>query len=149
MPEPAGPSTQAGPEARAPAGGAGPLRMQQQAAPHEPPVIELLERADLAMSRAGLADDFIRRDADRRPGRLSGGQCQRVLIAQAIVNEPRVLLMDEPTASLDPIRRAELTAIVKGLVSRDRTLLISTHDEEFARDTCTRVVRVRDGGVSS
>jgi len=61
--------------------------------------------------------------------------------------DPPVLLMDEPTASLDPIRRAELTTIVRGLVSRDRTLVISTHDEEFARATCTRVVRIRDGRV--
>lgn len=83
------------------------------------------------------------------PRELSGGEAQRVAIARALAVDPPVLLMDEPTASLDPIRRAELTAIVKGLVSRDRTIVISTHDEEFARETCTRVVRVADGRVTS
>jgi ABC-type polar amino acid transport system ATPase subunit len=81
------------------------------------------------------------------PRELSGGEAQRVAIARALAVDPPVLLMDEPTASLDPIRRAELTTIVRGLVSRDRTLVISTHDEEFARATCTRVVRIRDGRV--
>jgi ABC-type polar amino acid transport system ATPase subunit len=82
------------------------------------------------------------------PRELSGGEAQRVAIARALAVDPPVLLMDEPTASLDPIRRAELTAIVKGLVSRDRTIVISTHDEDFARDTCTRVIRVADGRVA-
>ena len=82
------------------------------------------------------------------PRELSGGEAQRVAIARALAVDPPVLLMDEPTASLDPIRRAELTAIVKGLVSRDRTIVISTHDEEFARDTCTRVLRIAEGRVT-
>jgi ABC-type polar amino acid transport system ATPase subunit len=85
--------------------------------------------------------------AQAYPRELSGGEAQRVAIARALAVDPPVLLMDEPTASLDPIRRAELSAIVRGLVSRDRTIIVSTHDEEFARDTCTRVVRVSDGRV--
>ena len=55
--------------------------------------------------------------------------------------------MDEPTASLDPIRRAELTTIVKQLVGRNRTILIATHDEEFARATATRVIRLSEGRI--
>jgi ABC-type polar amino acid transport system ATPase subunit len=85
--------------------------------------------------------------ANAFPRELSGGEAQRVAIARALAVDPPVLLMDEPTASLDPIRRAELTTIVGGLVSRDRTLVIATHDEDFARATCTRVVRVSDGRV--
>jgi ABC-type polar amino acid transport system ATPase subunit len=81
------------------------------------------------------------------PRELSGGEAQRVAIARALAVDPPVLLMDEPTASLDPGRRTELTLLVRQLVSRDRTLLIATHDEEFARATATRVVRVEGGRV--
>jgi ABC-type polar amino acid transport system ATPase subunit len=81
------------------------------------------------------------------PRELSGGEAQRVAIARALAVDPPVLLMDEPTASLDPVRRAELATIVRGLVSRERTLIIATHDEEFARETCTRIVRISDGRV--
>ncbi len=85
-------------------------------------------RADAAMVRAGLTEDFIRREADRRPGKLSGGQCQRVLIAQAIVNQPRVLLLDEPTASLDPPTRREVQATVRRLADDHCAVCLVTHD---------------------
>jgi ABC-type polar amino acid transport system ATPase subunit len=81
------------------------------------------------------------------PRELSGGEAQRVAIARALAVDPPVLLMDEPTASLDSTRRAELTSLLKQLVSRNRTLIVATHDEDFARATATRVVRVADGIV--
>jgi oligopeptide/dipeptide ABC transporter ATP-binding protein len=80
------------------------------------------------MQRAGLAEEFVAREADRRPGRLSGGQCQRVLIAQAIVNDPRVLLLDEPTASLDPLTRREVRSTMRSLASDSRAVCLVTHD---------------------
>lgn len=86
------------------------------------------ERVTAALSRAGLSDEFIHSDARRRPGKLSGGQCQRVLIAQAIVNEPRVLLLDEPTASLDPPTRRDIQATLRRLTDDHRALCIVTHD---------------------
>ena len=82
------------------------------------------------------------------PRHLSGGEAQRVAIARALAVDPPVLLMDEPTASLDPERRAELGALLQGLCGQGRTLVISTHDEDFAHDWATRVVRLRDGQVS-
>jgi polar amino acid transport system ATP-binding protein len=81
------------------------------------------------------------------PRELSGGEAQRVAIARALALDPPVLLMDEPTSSLDPERRAELSALLRQLVSRDRTLLIATHDDDFARTIATRVLRVSDGVV--
>jgi ABC-type polar amino acid transport system ATPase subunit len=81
------------------------------------------------------------------PHELSGGEAQRVAIARALVLDPPVLLMDEPTASLDPERRADLSALLRQLVSRDRTLLVATHDENFARTIATRVLRISDGVV--
>jgi polar amino acid transport system ATP-binding protein len=81
------------------------------------------------------------------PRELSGGEAQRVAIARALATDPPVLLMDEPTASLDPARRAELTTLLHSLVSRQRTLVITTHDKEFAHATATRVLSLRDGRV--
>jgi ABC-type polar amino acid transport system ATPase subunit len=81
------------------------------------------------------------------PRELSGGEAQRVAIARALATDPPLLLMDEPTASLDPERRAELGGIVRDLVTRGRTLVVATHDEDFAESAATRVVRVRSGKV--
>ncbi|MGH9143735.1 MAG: amino acid ABC transporter ATP-binding protein [Vicinamibacterales bacterium] len=81
------------------------------------------------------------------PRQLSGGEAQRVAIARALAVDPPLLLMDEPTASLDPERRAELGALLQGLQHQQRTLIISTHDEDFARDFATRVLRLRDGRI--
>ena len=79
------------------------------------------------------------------PRQLSGGEAQRVAIARALAVDPPVLLMDEPTASLDPERRVELGVLLKGLLRQNRTLIVSTHDEDFARECATRILRVRDG----
>ena len=81
------------------------------------------------------------------PRHLSGGEAQRVAIARALAVDPPLLLMDEPTASLDPERRAELGALLQGLQRQRRTLIVSTHDEDFAHDFATRIVRLRDGLV--
>jgi ABC-type polar amino acid transport system ATPase subunit len=81
------------------------------------------------------------------PRQLSGGEAQRVAIARALAVDPPVLLMDEPTASLDPERRAELGELLSGLRRQGRTLVAATHDEDFARDWATRIVRLRDGRV--
>src|SRR6185312_3787926 len=79
--------------------------------------------------------------AEAMPRELSGGEAQRAAIARALAVNPPVLLMDEPTASLDPPRRAELGALLRGLLDHRRTLVIATHDEEFAREFATRVLR--------
>ena len=81
------------------------------------------------------------------PRQLSGGEAQRVAIARALAVDPPLLLMDEPTASLDPERRLELGLLLQGLQRQQRTLIISTHDEDFARDFATRVLRLRDGRI--
>jgi ABC-type polar amino acid transport system ATPase subunit len=83
--------------------------------------------------------------ADSMPHELSGGEAQRVAIARALAVEPPVLLMDEPTASLDPARRGELAATLRELAAQGRTVIVATHDAEFARACAHRVVVV-DGG---
>lgn len=81
------------------------------------------------------------------PRELSGGEAQRVAIARALATDPPVLLMDEPTASLDPARRDELATIVRDLVTRGRTIVAATHDEEFAERGATRIIRMESGRI--
>jgi len=86
--------------------------------------------------------------ADAVPRELSGGEAQRVAIARALAVGPPLLLMDEPTASLDPARRGELAATLRQLASEGRTLVVATHDEEFARVCAHRVLIMDEGRVA-
>jgi ABC-type polar amino acid transport system ATPase subunit len=81
------------------------------------------------------------------PRELSGGEAQRAAIARALAVDPPLLMMDEPTASLDPARRNELGDLLAGLTRQGRTILLSTHDEEFTRRWVNVVLRVSDGRV--
>jgi polar amino acid transport system ATP-binding protein len=82
------------------------------------------------------------------PRELSGGEAQRVAIARALAVDPPLLMMDEPTASLDPSRRNELGELLTRLSGQNRTILLSTHDDEFARRWATTILRVEDGRVA-
>jgi len=103
---------------------------------------------DAAARRARelLAAFGVEHRADALPRELSGGEAQRVAIARALAVDPPLLLMDEPTASLDPARREELGDLLRRLLAQGRTLVVATHDEEFARAYASRIVRM-DGGI--
>ena len=90
--------------------------------------VQLLETLDVAPR------------ADAWPRQLSGGEAQRVAIARALAPDPHLLLMDEPTAALDPARRTTLGATLRRLCAQGRGLLVATHDGEFARAHADRVV---------
>jgi ABC-type polar amino acid transport system ATPase subunit len=77
------------------------------------------------------------------PHELSGGEAQRVAIARALAMDPPLLLMDEPTASLDPARRGDLALTLRALAAEGRTMVMATHDEEFVRACVQRVVTIK------
>jgi len=97
--------------------------------------LELLDSLGVAHRKSAL------------PRELSGGEAQRVAIARAMAMEPPLLLMDEPTASLDPARRGELGQTLVELTRGGRTLIVTTHDDDFARDFATRAVILSEGEV--
>jgi ABC-type polar amino acid transport system ATPase subunit len=81
------------------------------------------------------------------PRELSGGEAQRVAIARALAVDPPLLLLDEPTASLDPARRNDLGEALRQLAASGRTLLLTSHDDDFVRDFASRVVILANGRV--
>ena len=94
-----------------------------------------------------LAAFGVEHRANAWPRELSGGEAQRVAIARALAVDPPVLLMDEPTASLDSARRGELGELLRQLSAEGRTRVIATHDEEFARHYATRRLRMENSVV--
>ncbi|MDO5328872.1 MAG: amino acid ABC transporter ATP-binding protein [Coriobacteriia bacterium] len=92
------------------------------------------------LDAVGLADR-----ADHYPHQLSGGQQQRVAIARAVAMDPHVMLFDEPTSALDPELVRDVLSVMKGLADRGMTMLVVTHELDFARDVADRVVFM-DGG---
>ncbi len=85
---------------------------------------------------------------DHKPAELSGGQRQRVAIARALVNEPEILLADEPTGNLDSKTGREIMQIFNKLHSERRTILMVTHDQGLAQN-CDRIIRLKDGRIEN
>ena len=104
--------------------------------------MEAMKLAEQLLDRVGLIG---KRDAF--PGRLFGGQKQRVGIARALAMEPEVLLFDEPTSALDPETVGEVIAVMRDLSAEGRTMLVVTHEMQFARETADEIVFLDRGRV--
>jgi ABC-type polar amino acid transport system ATPase subunit len=105
-------------------------------------------RRDAELRARALLDDLgVGHREHALPRELSGGEAQRVAIARALAVDPPLLLLDEPTASLDPARRNDLGDALRQLAAAGRTLLLTSHDDDFVRDFATRVVILANGRV--
>ena len=103
---------------------------------------EAHEKAVQIMERVGLGDKI-----DEYPSKLSGGQQQRVAIARALAMEPRIMLFDEPTSSLDPELVGEVLAVMKQLAKAGMTMLVVSHEMGFAREVANKVVFMYEGSM--
>lgn len=102
---------------------------------------ERTKRAKEALDRVGLCGQY-----NKHPNQLSGGQCQRVAIARALVNEPEILLADEPTGALDTATSVQIMDLIKE-IARERLVIMVTHNPELAEKYSTRIIRLLDGEV--
>ena len=104
---------------------------------------ERRRRATEALEKVGLGDQL-----HKKPNQLSGGQMQRVAIARALVNDPEILLADEPTGALDSETSVQVMDILRQ-IAQDRLVIMVTHNPELAEDYATRIVRLVDGNIVS
>lgn len=107
------------------------------------PKSERKKRVKAALKQVGLADQ-----ANKRPNQMSGGQMQRVAIARALVNDPEILLADEPTGALDSKTSEQVMNILKD-ISKDRLIIMVTHNAELAHTYSSRIIEFKDGEVIS
>lgn len=102
---------------------------------------ERIERAKEALDKVGLSDQY-----HKKPNQLSGGQCQRVAIARALVNNPEILLADEPTGALDTKTSEQIMGLIKE-ISKDRLVIMVTHNPDIASRYSSRIINLLDGEV--
>lgn len=104
---------------------------------------ERRRRAKEALEKVGLGDQL-----NKKPNQMSGGQMQRVAIARALVNDPEILLADEPTGALDSETSIQIMELVKE-IAKERLVIMVTHNPDLANDYATRIVRLVDGEIKS
>jgi len=102
---------------------------------------ERIKKAKNALDRVGLSDQYY-----KHPNQLSGGQCQRVAIARALVNEPEILLADEPTGALDTKTSVQIMDLLKE-IAKERLVIMVTHNPELAQEYSNRIIKLLDGNI--
>ena len=102
---------------------------------------ERIEKAKEVLDRVGLAGQY-----NKKPNQLSGGQCQRVAIARALVNDPEILLADEPTGALDTTTSIQIMELIKE-ISNEKLVIMVTHNPSLAEKYSTRIIKLLDGEI--
>jgi putative ABC transport system ATP-binding protein len=102
-----------------------------------------VERVDKVIEDVGLSDRAL-----HKPNELSGGQRQRVAVARALVNNPSIILADEPTGNLDTKTSIEIMALFEDIYKKGNTIIVVTHEEDIANHA-RRIIRLRDGKIES
>lgn len=118
------------------------LRAKREGTASKESAEEINERARALLERVGLTEK-----ADAYPCELSGGQQQRVAIARALMLSPEILCFDEPTSALDPELTSEVLRVIRSLKDAEHTMIIVTHEMEFARNVSDRVIFIADGVI--
>ena len=119
------------------------LKKQKLSAPEKKEKLEEIDKkAEELLERVGLSDKKA-----SYPCQLSGGQQQRVAIARALVMQPEILCFDEPTSALDPELTGEVLRVIKGLKGEDHTMIVVTHEMEFAKNVADKVIFMADGVI--
>lgn len=104
---------------------------------------EAMRRAKKALEEVGLKEHI-----NKKPAQLSGGQMQRVAIARALVNNPEILLADEPTGALDSETSVQIMELLKK-IAKDKLVIMVTHNPELAKEYATRIIKLKDGEITS
>jgi putative ABC transport system ATP-binding protein len=104
---------------------------------------ERIERGENALRNVGLADRMT-----HKPNELSGGQRQRVAVARALINNPSIILADEPTGNLDTKTSIDIMRLFQQIHASGNTIILVTHEEDIARHA-HRIIRLRDGVIES
>jgi len=107
-----------------------------------------IRKAIITLRMAGFTEEKSREILDRKPGELSEGERHRVALAQVLIREPRIVILDEPTGTMDPITKIDVKhSIMHAREQMDETFIVVSHDMEFVRDICDRIALMRGGKV--
>jgi methyl coenzyme M reductase system subunit A2 len=107
-----------------------------------------MRKAVITLKMAGFPEEKSREILDRLPGQLSEGERHRVALAQVLIREPRMVILDEPTGTMDPLTKVDVKhSIMHARDEMDETFIVVSHDIDFVRDICDRLALMRGGKI--